>query len=113
MPFAGSIDRRTEFLGNGTILIGEPDALGYGALQDELGRLIHGEEDWATLRGAKDRGQGGRLGEDKIEPLVPDAIDQGEQPFVRPFMVDMADDHYDLDISPRARPARLGAKAPT
>ena len=30
--------------------IGEPDAMGYDALQDELGRLIHGEAEWTTLR---------------------------------------------------------------
>ena len=33
---------------------------------------------------------------------MPDAIDQGEKPFIRPFMIDMADDHYALDIG-RAR----------
>jgi hypothetical protein len=33
---------------------------------------------------------------------VPDALDQGEEPFVKPFMVRMADDHYELDIG-RAR----------
>ncbi len=44
---------------------------------------------------------GARL-EEMSEPVVPDAIDQGEKPFIRPFMVDMADDHYALDIT-RAR----------
>ena len=29
---------------------------------------------------------------------MPDAIDQGEAPFIRPFMIEMADDHYALDI---------------
>jgi predicted NBD/HSP70 family sugar kinase len=28
-----------------------------------------------------------------------DALDQGEKPFIRPFMIDMASDHFALDIS--------------
>ena len=44
----------------------------------------------------------GAWAQDKLEPFVPDALDQGERPFVKPFMVRMADDHYELDIS-RAR----------
>lgn len=47
----------------------------------------------------------GRLGariETASEPTVPDDFDRGEKPFIRPFMIDMASDHYALDIS-RAR----------
>jgi hypothetical protein len=44
----------------------------------------------------------GAWAQDKLEPVVPDAIDQGEPPFIKPFMVRMADDHYALDIG-RAR----------
>ena len=73
-----------------------------GALQAALGRLIHGEEDWATLAVPKAVAKAGAWVEERSEPVVPDAIDQGEKPFIRPFMVDMADDHYALDIS-RAR----------
>ena len=40
--------------------------------------------------------------QDKAEPLVPDAIDHGERPFIQPFMTRMASDHYALDIT-RAR----------
>jgi len=32
----------------------------------------------------------------RLEPVVPDAIDDGEQPFIRPFMVKMADDRLRL-----------------
>jgi nucleoside-diphosphate-sugar epimerase len=72
------------------------------ALQDELGYLIHGEKEWPTLRLPKTVAAAGAWLQDKLEPIVPDAIDQGEAPFVKPFMVRMADDHYALDIS-RAR----------
>jgi hypothetical protein len=76
--------------------------MGYEALQDELGYLIHGEKEWPTLRLPKTVAAAGAWLQDKLEPIVPDAIDQGEAPFVKPFMVRMADDHYALDIS-RAR----------
>jgi nucleoside-diphosphate-sugar epimerase/uncharacterized membrane protein len=100
--FRRVIDRRDRLPGDVTILVGEPDALGYGALQAKLGRLIHGEEDWATLAVPKAVAKAGAWVEERSEPVVPDAIDQGEKPFIRPFMIDMADDHYALDIS-RAR----------
>ena len=51
----------------------------------------------------------GALAEDKAEPVIPDDIDKGEKPFIRPFMIDMADDHYALDIARARRTARLAA----
>ncbi|MDT9600332.1 NAD-dependent epimerase/dehydratase family protein [Sphingosinicella rhizophila] len=100
--FRRAVDRRTDLPGDTTILIGEPEAIGYGALQDELGYLIHGAADWPTLRLPKPAAAAGAWAQDKIEPIVPDALDQGERPFIKPFMVAMADDHYALDID-RAR----------
>lgn len=100
--FARTVDRRHDLPRETEILIGEPDAIGYDALQDELGYLIHGEQDWPTLRVPKPVAAAGAWAQDKLEPVIPDAIDQGEDPFVRPFMVYMADDHYALDVS-RAR----------
>ena len=38
--FRRTIDRRAALPPETEILIGEPDAMGYDALQDELGRLI-------------------------------------------------------------------------
>ena len=93
------IDRRERLPDDVTILVGEPDPMSYGALQDTIGRLIHGEEGWATLSVPKTLAKAGARLEEASEPVVPDAIDQGEKPFIRPFMVDMADDHYALDIS--------------
>jgi nucleoside-diphosphate-sugar epimerase len=100
--FRRAIDRRGKIPSGTVILIGEEEAIGYDALQDELGYLIHGAEDWPTLRLPKAAAAAGAWAQDKIEPIVPDALDQGERPFVKPFMVRMADDHYELDIS-RAR----------
>jgi nucleoside-diphosphate-sugar epimerase/VIT1/CCC1 family predicted Fe2+/Mn2+ transporter len=100
--FRRTIDRRKQIPSGTVILIGEQEAFGYDTLQDEIGYLIHGAEDWPTLRVPKTVAAVGAWVQDKIEPLVPDALDQGERPFVKPFMVRMADDHYELDIS-RAR----------
>lgn len=97
--FRRTVDRRRELPPETAILIGEREAIGYDALQDELGYLIHGEQDWPTLRVPKPVAAAGAWAQDKLEPVIPDAIDQGEDPFVRPFMVYMADDHYALDVT--------------
>lgn len=100
--FRRTVDRRKDIPSGTAILIGEPEAMGYDALQDELGELIHGSDDWVTLRVPKAAAAAGAWAQEKLEPVVPDAIDQGEPPFIKPFMVMMADDHYELDIG-RAR----------
>jgi nucleoside-diphosphate-sugar epimerase len=100
--FRRTIDRRAALPSGCAILIGERDPLGYDALQDEVGYLIHGVEDWPTIRVPKRVAAAGAWGLAQLEPLVPDAIDHGEEPFVRPYMAMMGDDHYALDIS-RAR----------
>ena len=96
--FKRTVDRRAVLPPDCAILIGEPDAIGYDALQDELGYLIHGSEDWPTLRLPKSVAAAGAWVQGKLEPVIPDAIDSGEKPFIKPFMVVMADDHYALDI---------------
>jgi nucleoside-diphosphate-sugar epimerase/uncharacterized membrane protein len=100
--FRRAVDRRRELPPDAVILIGEPDPMGYDELQDELGRLIHGEQEWTTLQIPKRLAKVGAAVQEKLEPVVPDAIDRGEKPFIRAFMVAMADDHYALDIT-RAR----------
>ncbi|WP_206185486.1 NAD-dependent epimerase/dehydratase family protein [Sphingosinicella sp. CPCC 101087] len=100
--FRRTVDRRAELPARTDLLIGEPEAVGYDALQDEIGALIHGREDWPTIRLPKSIAAAGAWAQEKLEPVVPDAIDKGEPPFVKPFMVRMADDHYALDVS-RAR----------
>jgi len=99
--FVRTVDRRGELPADAAILVGEPDALSYQQIQDQVGQLIHGE-DWPTLEAPKPIAAAGAWAQEKLEPVVPDALDQGEKPFIRPFMVRMADDHYALDIS-RAR----------
>jgi nucleoside-diphosphate-sugar epimerase len=100
--FKRTVDRRRELPSGTVILIGEEEAPSYDALQDEVGYLIHGADDWPTLRLPKPAAAAGAWALEMAEPIVPDALDQGEKPFIKPFMVRMADDHYALDTS-RAR----------
>lgn len=86
------VDRRNDLPDEVALLLGEPDVMGYGELQNEIGRLVHGQE-WQTWQVPKPLAKAGAW----VEDVVLD-----EDPFIRPWMVDMADDHYALDIS-RAR----------
>lgn len=94
-----TVERRRELPRRTELLIGEPEAIGYGDLQDRIGELLHGTEDWRTIRIPAPVAKAGAFVEDKLEPLIPDAIDGGEEPFIKPFMIDMAGDHYALDVS--------------
>ncbi len=100
--FRRVVDRRDRLPDDAVILAGEPDAMSYDALQRALGRLIHGEDEWETLTMPAPVAKAGAAVEGAAEPAVPDALDQGQKPFIRPFMIDLASDHYALDIS-RAR----------
>lgn len=96
-----TIQRRGSLPPDLKLLVGEPTTLSYAALQNRLGTLIHGEQ-WETETVPKPLAKLGARLQEKLEAVVPDAIDHGEKPFVKPFMVELADDHYELDIS-RAR----------
>ena len=100
--FRRTIDRRNALPDETAILVGEADAIGYDALQDRLGALMHGVDDWPTMQVPKPLAAAGLWAQTRLEPVIPDAIDKGQAPFVRPFMAEMADDHYALDTR-RAR----------
>jgi nucleoside-diphosphate-sugar epimerase len=85
--------RRAEWPHALTLLLGESRTLSYEELQRTFGQLIHGEE-WETRQIPKALAKTGAWLQDNL-PLM-------EEPFIKPFMVDLADDHYELDIS-RAR----------
>jgi UDP-glucose 4-epimerase len=71
------------------ILIGESDPPSYGELQDRIGQLIHGSG-WSTMYVPPALA--------KVGATIIDTV-QGGKAFIKPFMVEMADDHYALDIS--------------
>jgi nucleoside-diphosphate-sugar epimerase len=86
------VERRASLPPETTLLLGEPQTPSYGELQSALGRLIHDEE-WETHTVPKPLAKAGVW----IENEVFD-----EDPFIRPWMVELTDDHYELDIT-RAR----------
>lgn len=69
------------------ISIGEDETPSYEALQDKIGRLIHGE-DWKTYEVPKPIAKAGAW-----------SMDLFGDPFIKPWMIDRADDHFELDIS--------------
>jgi nucleoside-diphosphate-sugar epimerase len=86
-------ERRAELPSELVLLVGEPETLSYDELQHTLGRLIHGEE-WETREIPKSLAKAGAW--------LQDSLPFGEEPFIKPWMIDSADDHYVLDIT-RAR----------
>jgi nucleoside-diphosphate-sugar epimerase len=90
--FVRLIERRRQLPPELILLLGEPETLSYDELQREIGRLVHGEE-WETREISKPLAKAGAW----LQDLVP-----GEEPFIKPWMINLADDHYELDIS-RAR----------
>lgn len=91
--FAKMVEKRAELPPVSTFLLGEPETMSYAALQESIGHLIHGEP-WSTQEIPKVVAKTGAWIEDNL-PFVDD-------PFIKPWMIDHADDHYELDIS-RAR----------
>ncbi|MGH8178315.1 MAG: NAD-dependent epimerase/dehydratase family protein [Steroidobacter sp.] len=100
--FRRAIDRRGALPQDAAILAGEPDAVSFEELQNLIGALIHGAKEWETMSIPPALARAGAWLQSKAEPLIPDTIDRGRPPFIRPFMIEMAQDHYALDIS-RAR----------
>jgi nucleoside-diphosphate-sugar epimerase len=88
--FERTVDRRKDLPQVTPLLIGEPETLSYDALQREFADLIHGES-WQTNIIPKAIAKTGAWFQEKV-PL-------GEEPFIKPWMIDHADDHYELDIS--------------
>ena len=87
---ARTIDRRGELPRQAVLLLGEPETLSYGELQEELGRYIHNRA-WNTKQIPKWIA--------KLGAWVQNAAPFGPEPFIKPWMVEFADDHYELDVS--------------
>jgi len=87
------VERRARLPHELALLIGEPETLSYDELQRTFGRLIH-HEVWETHQIPKTLAKTGAWMQEKL-PL-------GEETFIKPFMIDLADDHYALDMT-RAR----------
>ncbi|MEZ6132951.1 MAG: NAD(P)-dependent oxidoreductase [Planctomycetaceae bacterium] len=82
---AGRLEHRELFL------VAEPDVMSYRQLQEELGELIHGES-WPAVRIPKAVAKAGAWVKNKL-------ASEDDQQFIKPWMVNLADDHYAADIS--------------
>ncbi len=87
-----AVDRRAQLPPETPILIGEPETLSYDELQHTFMRLIHGE----SHETHSVPGPVAKLGA-WLQDQLP-----GQDPFIKPWMIDRANDHYALDIT-RAR----------
>lgn len=84
-----TVEHRQQIEPKTAILIGEAEPPSYDELQDAIGTLIHGQE-WSTLYIPESLA--------KVGAAMTDALSGGDA-FIKPFMVEMADDHYALDLS--------------
>lgn len=90
-----TIARRNDLPKHEVLVIGEEDVMSYEELQERLGELIHGKE-WPTIRIPKTVAKAGAWVKDKL------AASEEEAPFIKPWMIDLADQNYPVDLR-RAR----------
>lgn len=86
-----TIERRHELNDEDVFLIAEPDVMTYGELQDQIGNLIY-HQDWTTIRIPKVVAKAGARVMSKF-------ADDERDVLIKPWMVDLADDHYEAEIS--------------
>jgi len=86
-----TVARRGDLGAEETFLIGEAHTYSYDEVQKRLGELIHGEADWKTREISKAVAKSGAMAQSKIPGFA--------DPFIKPWMIDLADDHYELDIA--------------
>lgn len=83
------IERRASLPETDVFIVAEPDLMSYQELQDEIGKLVHGEE-WTTVWIPKFAAKAGAWAQN----LVADEDDQ----FIKPWMIDLADDNFPVSI---------------
>ena len=88
--FEQCIEHRDQLGSESLFLVAESDVMSYGELQEELGELIHGEE-WPTIRIPKIVARAGAWVQNQF------AGDDAQ--FIKPWMIDLADDHYAATIA--------------
>ena len=88
------VERRAQLPPEVPILLGEPEPLSYDELQHTFARLIHGK-DLETLEVPGALAPLAKAGAWVLDKLPGDS-------FIKPWMIDRANDHYALDIT-RAR----------
>ncbi|NGX27143.1 MAG: hypothetical protein K940chlam6_01074 [Chlamydiae bacterium] len=83
------VEKRKELDPEEVFVLGESEVMSFQDLQNELGRLIHGKP-WWTIRIPKWFA--------KMGAWLKKWLQNAKKSFIQPWMIDIADDHYDLDI---------------
>ena len=89
--FEKAVDLRENFSNTEVVNISDGTSPTYEELQDEIGRLIYGQE-WKTIEMPKELAMAGSW----LQNLVSDE-------FIKPWMMEIAADNYALDISKAKR----------
>ncbi len=89
-----AVEKRKELPPETVLLIGESKTLSYAELQNRISQLIH-HRNIPTIRVPKFIA--------RIGAWVLCHLPFGPEPFIRPWMIALADDHYELDISKAKR----------
>lgn len=84
------VQKRKELPDETTVLLGESKTLSYDALQREISRYLFGKE-FKTFSIPKPIA--------KIGSWIQNHLPVIEKPFIKPWMIDLADDNYTLDTS--------------
>lgn len=84
------IEKRTQLPKELDLLLGEPEVLSYGELQEKVGRLLYSHE-WDSLKVPSWFAKTGAWVQNHT-PFI-------RKPFVKHWMINFANDHYDIDIS--------------
>ncbi|MCH9608802.1 MAG: hypothetical protein S4CHLAM45_07140 [Chlamydiales bacterium] len=84
------IEKRHELSKLETFLCVEEDSITYRELQTKIGQLVHNKEKWPMFYIPKPIA--------KVGAAVLDAIPFGPPPFIKPWMVDLADDNYEFTM---------------
>jgi nucleoside-diphosphate-sugar epimerase len=85
-----AVEKRKVLPPETTVLLGEPKTLSYDQMQRKISKLLTGKE-ISTIRVPKLFA--------KLGAWALNHIPFKEKPFIKPWMIDLADDHYELDIS--------------
>ncbi len=94
--FQRVVELRYELGPHEVFLVAEPEVMSYSEMQEQIGELLHGAE-WPSIRIPKVVAKAGAWAQENI---------LGMEAFIKPWMVDLADTHYPVEIE-RAR-KRLG-----
>ncbi|ELR70557.1 UDP-glucose 4-epimerase [Fulvivirga imtechensis AK7] len=82
-----TVKKRASLPDEVAINIGEPETPSYEDLQMQIGLLLHGEE-WETYKVPESLAKIGSWG-----------MNLFKDSFIKPWMIDRADDHYEFDVS--------------